>query len=63
MDQKKDIAKKEERQTGKGMEELLDEVILSSLKAKICDKYKGFLEAMAESDDALLKDAADKLTK
>ena len=44
----------------KKMEYLLDIIILS-LKGNIHSKLKGFLEAMEENDDVLLKNAARKL--
>ena len=44
----------------KKMEYLLDVLILS-LKHGICSKFKGFLEAMEENDDILLKNIAATL--
>ena len=41
----------------KKMEYLLDVIILS-LKHGICSKFKGFLEAMEENEDILLKNTA-----
>ena len=42
------------------MEHILD-VVIRSLKHDHCHKFKGFLEAMEESDDTLLKKTANDL--
>lgn len=42
------------------MEHLLD-VVIRSLKHNHCHKFKGFLEAMEESDDMLLRKTAKDL--
>lgn len=62
----KNVITREEKQFistlvgNKKMEYLLDVLILS-LKHGICSKFKGFLEAMEESDDILLKNTAATL--
>ena len=44
------------------MERVLD-IIIQSLKCNDTAKYKGFLKAMEESDDLLLRNKAEKLGK
>ena len=43
------------------MEYFLDRVILPSLDTDVSIKYKGFLEVMEKSDDAILNSMAKKL--
>ena len=38
-------------------------ILIPSLKVNHCKKYRGFLEAMEESDDSDLKNMAKKLGK
>ena len=45
------------------MTDLLVDIIIPSLKINNSEKYKGFLEAMEESDDSDLKCMAKKLGK
>ena len=42
---------------------LIADIIIPSLKLNLCDKYKGFLEAMEESDDTTLRNIAKRLGK
>ena len=42
---------------------LLVDIIIPSLKTNICTKYKGFLEAMEESADVILRSMAARLGK
>ena len=44
------------------MEMLLD-IVISSLKLKLSEKYEGFLEAMEQSEDTDLKEVANRLRK
>ena len=46
----------------KQMEKVLDIIILS-LNSNYTAKYKGFLEALEESEDSLLRDKAKELSK
>ena len=58
-DQKQDI----EIKKGRAKMELLLDIIILSLKAENSIKYEGFLEAMEESEDIDLKEAANRLRK
>ena len=40
---------------------LIADIIIPSLNLNLCMKYKGFLEAMEESDDSALKTTAKRL--
>ena len=57
---KKMIEKKEQNEL-KGMDYFLTEVIITSLKVNVKDKYKGFLIAMEQHDNQLFKLTAQKL--
>ena len=65
----KDVITNQQRQTieskiGEGkMMYLIVEILIPSLKLDHCKKYRGFLEAMEESDDSDLKSMAKKLGK
>lgn len=58
-DEKQDIESKK----GRAKMEMLLDIIISSLKAKNSRKYKGFIEAMEESEDIDLKEVANRLCK
>ena len=60
LDKKKMIEKNEQNEL-KGMHYFLTEVIITSLKLNIKDKYKGFLIAMEQHDNQLIKLTAQKL--
>ena len=42
---------------------LIADIIIPSLNLNICMKFKGFLEAMEESDDSALNSTAERLGK
>ena len=48
---------------GEKMMYLILDILIPSLKLDHCKKYRGFLEAMEESEDGLLKSMAKKLGK
>ena len=48
---------------GEKMMYLVVDILIPSLKLDHCKKYRGFLEAMEESDDGDLKSMAKKLGK
>ena len=54
------IEHKQEREL-KGMDYFLTEVIMTSLKLKVKDKYKGFLLSMEQHENLLFKIAAQHL--
>ena len=43
------------------MDYLIVDIIIPSLKAKFCKKYKLFLKVMEDNDDIVLKSAAEML--
>ena len=47
----------------KKMVHLIVRIIIPSLRAKFCKKYKGFLAAMEENNDPDLKSMAENLGK
>ena len=65
----KDVITDEQRQIidakigGEKMMYLIVDILIPSLKLDHCKKYRGFLEAMEESDDGDLKSMAKKLGK
>lgn len=66
----KKVITKEERETINNlstnkdkMSHLIIEILIVSLDHSFPEKYKGFLEAMEESDDTLLKHKAKELGK
>ena len=54
------IEHKQERELN-GMDYFLTEVIMTSLKLKVKDKYKGFLLSMEQHENLLFKIAAQHL--
>ena len=47
----------------KKMRYLIADIIIPSLRLNLCKKYKGFLEAMKESDNSDLRSTAERLGK